>query len=564
MSASEDKPTVTSRSIGSMAVWRVAAPVIALMLGAFVLAGGAVWFAAEEVDRQSVETSKRLARTALENAAENLEAWVKDYAFWDETIAKVVDSLDEEWTVDKIGQYMFDTIGSSITIALSAENHVLYVASDEARDSLPNGFADVVLPKLAPLLELARVTPMEEPVGVSAFVDTPVGVLLVAAAAITPEYPTEQQLQPHTRPVLLYFKTLRGDTLTAISERYFLPELHLTTVPHGLSEHATQLNGPDGEPVAWVDWTPARPGRALLVSARVPFAILVIVLLAAGFLAIRRSVQIHDELMVRAKALAKANSQLVRGEQQARSALQRAEHATRAKSAFLAGISHELRTPLTAILGFSQILKLQHRPSDTKSREQEYAEIIHDSSQHLLAVVNDVLDLSRIESGGYEISETWVDVAREAEQMRTLLAGEADRRGVTLDVEIGDDVPALYADTKALRQILTNLTANGLKFSNTGDRVTIRVRGGTDGGLVVEVEDTGSGIAPADQDGIWEPFTRATNPNVAKAEGTGLGLHLVKILTDLHEAEVALESELSKGTRIWITFSADRVRAIAA
>ena len=186
MSAFGGKLAVMGRGGGPLTAWRVAGPLITLMLGAFVLAGGALWYAANEVDRHSVETSKRLARTALDSVSRNLENWVKDYAFWDETIVRLVDSLDPKWAANNVGQYMFDTIGSSITIAVSADDRVLYQASNEAEGVLPDDFAQAVLPKLTPLIERARMAPMEEPVGVSAAVDTPVGILLVAAAAITP------------------------------------------------------------------------------------------------------------------------------------------------------------------------------------------------------------------------------------------------------------------------------------------------------------------------------------------------------------------------------------------
>ena len=244
-----------------------------------------------------------------------------------------------------------------------------------------------------------------------------------------------------------------------------------------------------------------------------------------------------------------------------RSALQRAEHATRAKSSFLAGVSHELRTPLTAIIGFSQILKLQHRPGKGKSREQEYAEIIHDSSQHLLNLVNGILDLAKIESGGYELDESWIDLTREARAVRALLAHDAERRGVMIETELPEALPALYGDAKGVRQILINLLSNALKFTERGGWTRLAMRVDAEGGLILEVADSGSGIAPEDQQDIWEAFKRARNPGLAKAEGSGLGLHLVKVLATLHGAEVGLESAPGRGTRVWVGFGPERVRS---
>ncbi len=330
------------------------------------------------------------------------------------------------------------------------------------------------------------------------------------------------------------------------------------------ADHALTLFRSDGSAIAALEWDPPRPGLGAFRDLALPAAVALVLVLALAGIFVRRVTMTQGVVYQRAQELAEANARLVDGDQQVRSALQRAEHATRSKTAFLARVSQEIRTPLTAIVGFSQILKLQHRPDGEKTREQEYAEIIHESGQHLLALVNDLLDLSKIESGGFEINESWVDVARELATVRTVLSVEADRKGVAVGFEMPEDVPALYADAKSVRQILTNLAANALKFTDRGGRVDLRLATTDDGGLAVDVDDTGAGIPPEDLKGIWEPFTRARNPAIAKAEGAGLGLHLVKVLCDLHEAEINLDSEVGKGTRVRVTFGSDRVRSIAA
>lgn len=543
--------------------WWLLGPVVALMVVAIALVGVTIGLAAIELDRAMVAGSQRLADSSLRTLRREIALWAKDYAFWGATVENVVVSRDPDWTATNLGQYIFDSFGMTATIAIDAEDRVIHFAADATRPVPDPGFARAAVTALAPLIAEARAAPLREPTGVSGFAEVAGAVLVAGAAAITPERPTAADLEPHSRPVLLFVRVLDGITFAALQDRFDLPELRLVRDAAAASAHACPIHDADGEVLGWLDWTPPMPGVAMLARLVWPLLAIGVTLVGVGALVLRRVLKANRDLHDQARALLRANEQLSQNADRVRSALQRAEHATRAKSSFLAGVSHELRTPLTAIIGFSQILKLQHRPGKPKSREQEYAEIIHDSSQHLLNLVNDILDLSKIESGGYELDESWIDVAREAKIVRSLLAHEADRRGVTLAVEMAHQLPALYGDAKSLRQIIINLMSNALKFTERGGWARLSVRPDDDGGLLIEVVDNGTGIAPEDQQDIWEAFKRARNPAMAKAEGTGLGLHLVKILAGLHGADVGLESALGQGTRIWVAFGPERVRVIA-
>lgn len=539
--------------------WRLLGPVLAFIFGAVAVVSVTVGVAAVEIDRMAIAGSQRLADSAVRMLRREIALWAKDYAFWDAAVEHLVVAPNPQWAAGNVGQYAFDTFAITATLVVDPADRVLYFAHDGKRPVPPPGFPDAAITALGPHIAEARATSFREPDGVAGFVNLDGTLLLAGVAAITPQVPTEAQLRPHSRPVLIFIRELDDGLLADLRLRFNLPGLRLALDPTAASTHALAIEGAAGDPIGWIDWTPEAPASALFARVAPVLALVTLAMLALGWLALRGVVQVHHDLHAQAAALRRANDLLSANSAQVNSALQRAEHATRAKSAFLAGISHELRTPLTAIIGFSQILKLQHRAGQAKTREQEYAEIIHDSSQHLLNLVNDILDLSRIESGGYELEESWVDLGREARAMKALLANDADRRGVALEFDLPSPMPALYADAKGIRQIVINLLSNSLKFTDRGGwtKLAIRLQ---DDGLTLEVVDNGIGIAPTDQRDIWEPFTRARNPRLAKAEGTGLGLHLVKILADLHHAEVGLESALGQGTRVWVHFGPERVR----
>ena len=228
------------------------------------------------------------------------------------------------------------------------------------------------------------------------------------------------------------------------------------------------------------------------------------------------------------------------------------EVANRHKSEFLANMSHELRTPLNAVIGFSEVLSEQMF-GPLNAKQMEYATDIHGSGHHLLALINDILELSKIEAGRLELEPSEFDVPAAAQTAATLVRERAVRQGLQLVLQIGPEVGTWVADPRRFKQILVNLLSNAVKFTPDGGQVTLAVEQ-TSECLHVEVADTGIGIAAADMELIFEPFRQVGAHGRARAEGTGLGLSLVRSLVELHGGRLSVESRLGEGSRFCIEF----------
>jgi two-component system cell cycle sensor histidine kinase PleC len=238
---------------------------------------------------------------------------------------------------------------------------------------------------------------------------------------------------------------------------------------------------------------------------------------------------------------------------------ERAEAANLAKSQFLANMSHELRTPLNAILGFSELIATRMFASDPE-RNYEYAGLIHSSGHHLLALINDILDLAKIEAGRWKLEEAEIDLHRIAEEALALVAWRAKDNDATLENRIDRGLARLYADERAIKQILLNLLSNAVKFTPAHGRVTAFADLDPRGNLVFGVSDTGVGISEADQNRVFDSFGQGKHDIAIADKGTGLGLAIVKGLAEAHGGHVALNSEVGKGTRVTVTMPAARVR----
>jgi two-component system, cell cycle sensor histidine kinase PleC len=237
-------------------------------------------------------------------------------------------------------------------------------------------------------------------------------------------------------------------------------------------------------------------------------------------------------------------------------ARRRAEGANIAKSRFLATMSHELRTPLNAILGFSEVMHAEIMGPMANKVYKEYAGNIHDSGRHLLNLINEILDLSRIEAGKYELHEEPLRLADVVEDCHRLLKLRAEGKGLHIFEET---LPQIWADERAVRQICLNLMSNAIKFTPRGGEVQVTVKAAADGSQVMSVRDNGPGIPEEEMPKVMQAFGQGSLAHQTAEGGTGLGLPIVKSLIELHGGSFSLQSELRKGTVASIAFPKQRV-----
>jgi two-component system cell cycle sensor histidine kinase PleC len=245
-------------------------------------------------------------------------------------------------------------------------------------------------------------------------------------------------------------------------------------------------------------------------------------------------------------------------------ARRRAEAANIAKSRFLAQMSHELRTPLNAILGFSEVMKTEVFGEHTVPAYKEYSADIHNSGVHLLGLINEILDLSRIEAGRYELNEESVSLVAIVEDCHHLLKLRASNRGITIHEIFEPEMPRLWADERAIRQICLNLLSNAIKFTPQSGEIWLKVGWTASGGQYVSVKDTGAGIPEEEIPVALASFGQGSNSIKSAEQGAGLGLPIAKSLVDLHGGTFTLKSKLRIGTEVVVTFPPERVVAAMA
>ena len=238
-----------------------------------------------------------------------------------------------------------------------------------------------------------------------------------------------------------------------------------------------------------------------------------------------------------------------------------AETANASKTSFLANMSHELRTPLNAILGFSEIIQKECFGPAGSPRYVEYATDIHSSGGHLLSLINDLLDVAKIEAGKMEIEPQLLDVRRTFDQSLKIVGARARERRQQLVIRIDPEAPVLYADERAIKQILLNLVSNAVKFTPEGGRIVVAASRSPQGHFQIIVEDNGPGIAPDKLERVFMPFNQVNNRYDRQGGGTGLGLTLVRGLAELHGGSAWIESEVGKGCRAYVVLPVGRPAA---
>jgi two-component system cell cycle sensor histidine kinase PleC len=292
----------------------------------------------------------------------------------------------------------------------------------------------------------------------------------------------------------------------------------------------------------------------------------VLALAAEGYFALLAH-RLHSTTLATLEARAEKDA-LIGELEQAKSisdeARHRAESANVAKSRFLAQMSHELRTPLNAILGFSEVMKSEIFGAHAVPVYKEYSADIHNSGVHLLNLINEILDLSRIEAGRYELNEEAVSLVHVVADCHHLLKLRATSRGITIHEVFEHGMPRIWGDERASRQIVLNLLSNSIKFTPQGGEIWLKVGWTASGGQYLSVKDTGSGIAEDEIPIVLASFGQGSNSIKSAEQGAGLGLPIAKSLIDMHGGTFTLKSKLRIGTEVIITFPPERVMSALA
>lgn len=235
-----------------------------------------------------------------------------------------------------------------------------------------------------------------------------------------------------------------------------------------------------------------------------------------------------------------------------------AENATRAKSKFLANMSHELRTPLNAILGYSEAMIMETFGSVNNKKYDEYIQIIHDSGNHLLGLINEILDISAIEAGKLELNEELIDVEDVIKSMIMIMEPRIEKKQQQISCDCEHDLPALFADRQRIKQIVLNLLSNASRYTPENGQIRVETSSCEKNCICFSISDTGVGISPENIKTALEPFGQIHDPSINEKSGTGLGLPLVKSLVEIHGGTLGIDSVPNGGTTITVKFPAER------
>ena len=517
----------------------------AVVVVSIALVAGITIFTSRSQDRIAAEESVHLTKSVLAAVTHRLADQTLDYAYWDQTVNNLVTRVDLDWADKNIGIYMHKTFGISSSFVLDAGNRPVYAMIEgKRRVSDPLSMFQMGLEKLLERARAASLTTVPFPV--TGFVKAGETVHIASLSLLAH---TEKPIV--TAAVLIFTRAFDAAALARMSSDYKLEGLRFAESGEALLPAALPLKSAAGAQLGFLTWNPKTPGQEML-QWLIPFVVSVFLVFAGIAYIFFRKTQLITTTLGNNLAEIQATQEALR------KAKVIAEKANLAKSEFLTNMSHELRTPLNSVIGFSQVLQGEIFGPLGHENYPDYAGSILESGKHLLNLVNDILDISKIESGEMEFEEKPVDIHDIIHASAKIVANSAAQRDITLNIDIPENSPQLRGDSLRLKQILLNLLANAIKFTPPEGQVGVSVGIDQSNAMTWRVIDTGVGIAPQDLPRILRPFEQIRGAVAHTHEGTGLGLYLTQSLTNAHGGTLEIDSEVGRGTTVILTFPSER------
>jgi signal transduction histidine kinase len=546
------QPSAPGRPTLGRLLW----PLGLLIGGLVVIIVVLLLFAAREQNELAAQASEHLAHSVLAAESDAVENHARDYATWNDAVENLLVAFDGDWAEENIGSWAYEGLNMDATVVVDGTGEVVYgmVAGERLGPAVLERFG-TGLRELITATQAAALQPgatEDAGLGSSAYVRLDGAVAIASASPVVYTDGTLPGLRGAAPAILVYVRTIDDELLQAIAGRYLLTGLRLADAgapPEGVS---LPLTSAGGAVLGTLVWEPEQPGFDTIRPLMLPGVVLMPVVAFLLWLVVRHAQRTVRDLEASHRALEELTVSLAaardRAEQQTRVEAElrdKAIAASRAKSEFLALVSHELRTPLNAILGFSESIATQVFGRAATDRYQDYARDIHESGSHLLSIINDILDLSKIEAGRYELHEEPVELGEVLERCASLLRERALQRQLQLVCRKSD--LRLRADTRALKQIVFNLLSNAIKFTDAGGVIDVSAAVGA-ADLEIRVADTGIGMSADDLARATQPFGQAASSFTRSAGGTGLGLNVTQALITLHGGRLKIRSAPGKGT----------------
>jgi len=506
---------------------KLAAPFWILLFFSFLSLNALVFFSIHTMNQNSIHSSVHLADAVLDGQKRSLKTLTRDHSFWDQAVDNVVINQNLEWVDLNIGLYLFEAEGITSSYVIDANNDLIYAQIDGVRqvDDPLSRFSG----GLEILLDLARSgDPSSRPIPQLGYLHDKTGTHLAAASVLTTyQGLAKDRVNQQTNSILLFTKRLDDKLLKTFSTNFLLTNAKLLSDISLEPDVSLHLLSPNKSHIATLTWTPER-----LSSQILPVMI-------SGIFIVFVFMAITTYFFIKQIGVAAGTTN-------------RAIEADLAKSEFLTNMSHELRTPLNSIIGFSEIMRNQLFGPMGNDKYLNYTGDINAAGDHLLSLINEILDLAKIEAGKWDIVLEEVDLNEILQSSLRFVKKQAFEKKIDLKIEEEEDLPRLHSDQRVLMQIILNILSNSVKFTPYGGCVTCCTFLNENGNACLIISDTGIGIIEADIPKILKPFGQVTLNNNLQNEGSGLGLPITRKLIVLLGGSFSIQSEVNVGTQVTI------------